>query len=317
MKKFLLCVSVIATALLAASCQKEAGEADSASAEATFSVNLPVGLSTKAIGDGTSATELYYGVFSQNGEYLTSLAQAAPVEVVGKTATLKLKLVRNYTYSIVFWAQAPGAPYTFVPDQGTVKVDYSGAANDELRDAFCQLHTFTVPDKATFDETVYLRRPFAQINFGSDDFAQITELGLDMESTVQISGLADTYDILKGEVSGNATTAFQPSTVPAQYDPAETLVVGGKDYGYVSMNYILAPVNEYDASGNVVSSASELASISATFAYNSDTVTLDVPNVPFQRNFRTNIIGSFFTDEVTFRIIVDEEFYQPDYVYNK
>lgn len=317
MKKFLLCVLMIATALLAASCQKEMSESGYTSAEATFSVNLPVDLSTKAIGEGTAATELYYGVFSQNGEYLANLAQTAPVKIVGKTATLKLKLVRNYTYSIVFWAQAPGAPYTFVPDQGTVRVDYSGAANDELRDAFCQLHTFKVPDKATFDETVYLRRPFAQINFGSDDFAQITELGLDMESTVQISGLADTYDILKGVVSGNATTAFQFSTVPAQYDPAETLVVGGKDYGYVSMNYILAPVNEYDAFGNVVSSASELASISATFAYNSDTVTLDVPNVPFQRNFRTNIIGSFFTDEVTFRIIVDEEFYQPDYVHNK
>ena len=308
---------MIATALLAASCQKEAGEADGTSAEATFSVNLPIDLSTKAIGDGASATELYYGVFSQNGEYLTSLAQAAPVEVVGKTATLKLKLVRNYTYSIVLWAQAPGAPYTFVPDQGTVKVDYSGAANDELRDAFCQLHKFTVPDKATFDETVYLRRPFAQINFGADDFAQITELGLDMESTVQINGLADTYDILKGVVSGNASTSFKLSTVPAQYDPAETLVVAGKDYGYVSMNYILAPVNEFDASGNVVSSASELANISATFAYNNETLTLDVPNVPFQRNFRTNIIGSFFTDEVTFRIIVDEEFYQPDYIHNK
>ena len=83
------------------------------------------------------------------------------------------------------------------------------------------------------------------------------------------------------------------------------------------MNYILAPVNEFDASGNVVVAASELANVNATFAYNNDTVTLDVPNVPFQRNFRTNIIGSFFTDEVTFRIIVDEEFYQPDYIHNK
>ena len=296
---------MIAAALVAGSCQKEANEADSTSAEAIFSVNLPVDLSTKAIGDGATATELYFGVFNQNGEYISSLAQAEKVEVVGKTATLKLKLVRNYTYSIVFWAQAPGAPYTFVAKDATVTVDYSGDANDENRDAFCQLHTFTVPDKATFDETVYLKRPFAQINFGSDDFAQITELGLDMESTVQISGLADTYDILNGVVSGNASTDLKLTTVPAQWNPAETLVVGGKDYGYVSMNYILAPVK-----------LGELANISATFAYNNDTVTLDVPNVPFQRNFRTNIIGSFYTDLVTFKIIVDEEFYQPDYVHN-
>lgn len=295
---------MIATALLASSCQKEASEADSTSAEAIFSVNLPVDLSTKAIGDGTSATELYYGVFNQNDEFISSLAQAEKVEVVGKTATLKLKLVRNYTYSIVFWAQAPGAPYTFVAKDATVTVDYSGDANDENRDAFCQLHKFTVPDKATFDETVYLRRPFAQINFGSDDFAQITELGLDMTSTVQISGLADTYNILNGEVSGNATTDLQLSAVPAQYDPAEALVVAGKEYAYVSMNYVLAPATQ-----------SEIANISATFAYNGETVTLDVPNVPFQRNYRTNIVGTFFTDEVTFTIIVDEVFDQPDFIH--
>ena len=287
--------------LLSASCQKDQLKGNES--EVTFTLDLPLELSTKAIGDGSAATELYYGVFSQEGQYIQSLAQTAAVPVVGKTASLKLKLVRNYTYSIVFWAQAPGAPYTFDAETGVVTVDYSGDANDESRDAFCQLHTFTVPDKATFDETVYLRRPFAQINFGAADFAQITELGLPMESTVAINGLADTFNILEGTISGEASTDLELYTVPAQFTPAEALIVAGKNYGYVSMNYILAPVE-----------AKELANVSATFAYNNETVQLDVPNVPFQRNFRTNIVGSFFTDEVTFTIIVDEEFNQPDFV---
>ena len=303
MKKFILFALAAATMLAAGSCQKEKGLKDGDASEVRFSIDLPVDLSTKAIGDGTTATELYYGVFNQEGEYIQSLAQTAPVPVVGKTATLELKLVRNYTYSIVFWAQAPGAPYTFDPETGEVTVDYAGDANDETRDAFCKLHTFTVPDQATFDETVVLKRPFAQINFGASDFAQIDELGLDMESTVVISGLADTYNILEGTISGDATTALELNTVPAQFDPAETLVVNGKEYGYVSMNYVLAPQE-----------AKELANVSATFAYNGQDVQLDVPNVPFQRNYRTNIIGTFFTDEVTFTIVVDEAFYQPDYV---
>lgn len=303
MKKILVYVAAAASMLFAASCQKEGVKDAGNESVVSFSVELPVGLSTKAIGDGTSATELYYAVFNQNGEYVQSLAQTEPVAVVGKTADLKLKLVRNYTYSIVFWAQAPGAPYSFDPETGVVTVDYSGDANDESRDAFCQMHTFTVPDRATFDETVYLRRPFAQINFGAADFAQITELGLSMESTVSISGLADTFNILEGTISGDASTDLELDTVPAQFDPAEALVVAGQNYGYVSMSYVLAPEQ-----------AKELANVSATFAYNGETVQLDVPNVPFQRNYRTNIVGSFFTDEVTFTIIVDEEFYQPDFV---
>ena len=305
MKKVILLSIAAVAMLLTASCQKdnlkgyEAGE----TAEVGFTIDLPVELTTKAIGDGSTATELYYSVFSQNGEYLQSLAQAAPVAVEGNTASLKLKLVRNYTYTLVFWAQAPDAPYTFDAETGVVTVDYAGDANDEARDAFCQVHTFKVPDQASYDETVYLYRPFAQINFGAADLAPITELGLAMESTVAISGLADTYDMLNGTVSGNATTALDLNTVPAQFTPAETLFVQGQEYGYVSMNYVLAPVNAYK----------ELANVTATFAYNGETVEVDVPNVPFQRNYRTNIVGSFFTGDVTFTIIVDEEFNQPDY----
>ena len=312
-KSFLLALAVIVS--LAWACQK-GGEKDLAAGDAsavTFVVDLPVNLSTKSIGDGDSATELYYAVFNQNGDYIRSLAQTAPVAVVGKTAEVELQLVRNYTYTMVFWAQAPAAPYTFDPETGVVTVDYSGDANAENRDAFCQKHTFKVPDQATFEETVYLRRPFAQINFGAADFAQITELGIAMESTVEIAGLPDTYDIMNGVVSGNASTQFELNTVPAQFNPAETLQVNGVDYGYVSMNYILAPVNEYDAEGNVIVAQKELANVSATFSYNGDDVQLNVPNVPYQRNFRTNIIGTFFTDVVTFKVIVDADFYKPDY----
>ena len=312
MRKLLLCASAIAAVILAGSCQKEVDKATGQMSEATFTVDLPVGLATRAIGDGTTATELYYGVFTEEGEYLQGLAQSQPVLVTDKTASFSLPLVRNFTYTVVFWAQAPDAPYTFDPEEGVVTVDYSGDANDESRDAFCQVHTFTVPDRASFSETVYLSRPFAQINFGASDYSQIAELGLSMESTVSISGIADTYDILNGVVSGNASTSMALTAVPAQFNPKEVLTVQGEDYGYVSMCYILAPVNEYDAAGNVIVEHRELTNIKATFAYNNDTVTVEVANVPFQRNYRTNIIGSFFTDVVTFDVIVDENFIKPD-----
>lgn len=294
---------IFAAAALAVSCQKGDGTQEGTS-EVTFSVGVPAGVAVKAIGDGNSATELYYAVFDDEGKYLEGLAQEAPLAVVGKTAEFSLKLVRNFTYTIVFWAQAPGAPYTFDPEEGVVTVDYSGDANDEKRDAFCQVHTFTVPDRATFEETVYLKRPFAQINFGSADLAYVTELGLSMKSAVVIDGLADTYDILNGVVSGSAKTELDLATIPAQCNPSETLVVGGEEYGYVSMNYVLAPSAE----------GSELATVSATFAYNGADVQVNVPNVPYRMNHRTNIIGSFFTDQVKFTIVVDEAFLQPDYI---
>ena len=303
--------------LAAGSCQKENSLKDGDVAEVTFNIGIPTELSTKAIGDGTTATKLYYSVFNQDKTApIKSLAQKEVVTLVGKETKLPMKLVRNYTYTLVFWAQheAEGvdSPYTFDPATGVVKVSYKGNANDETRDAFCEVCTITVPDEATFSKTVTLRRPFAQINFGTDDFADITELNLDMESTVAISGLADTYDILKGKVSGSASTEFKPTVVPAQFNPAETLEVGTTEYGYVSMNYILAPVNEYDTDGNVIVKQTDLSKVTATFTYNNEDVVIEVDNVPYQRNFRTNIIGSLFTSDVEVKIVVDPEFHKPD-----
>ena len=81
------------------------------------------------------------------------------------------------------------------------------------------------------------------------------------------------------------------------------------------MNYILAPENEYDAEGNV-KEVREVNDIDVTFAYNDAFVELEIPNVPYQRNFRTNIIGNFFSVDVKVDVIVVEEFYNPDVVYN-
>jgi len=319
MKKIIYVFAVVMA--LASACQKETVHPEGETATVSFNVNLPVELNTKAydIANGTKAVDLYYAIFSSEGKYIQSLAHTAAVEVVNKTAVISdLTLVRGYQYSIVFWAQSPDATcYDFDHATGTVKVDYSGNSNDDTRDAFCAVHTFMVPDKSTWSETVYLRRPFAQINFGASDFAPVEELGLSVISAVEMTGLYDVYDILKGEVTcSDATkvTSFTANAVPRQWTPSEELKVNNTEYAYVAMSYVLAPVNEFDASGNVIVDHKELANIKATFTYtnNNEKVIVNVPNVPYQRNFRTNIVGNMFTTDVDLNIIIDPEFYESD-----
>jgi len=330
MKRFLL--FAFAAIIAAASCQKETldgGVPAGETAEVTFTINVPEGLQTKAIADGSNATELLYAVYNADKtKHITSLDGVTPVATTidGKRGwTLKLTLVKNYTYNIFFWAQAPVAagqtgPYEFDKTSGKVTVKYDGSANDEKRDAFCYLATVPVPaDVRTFvpngGKPFELRRPFAQINFGAADYKAITELGLAMTSTIEMSGLPDTYNFLTGKVSGNATTSLALAQIPAQMTPAEKLTVNGDSdtYGYVGMNYILAPENTYNTDGSVVVDR-VTKEIKATFAYNNETVEIDVPNVPYQRNFRTNIVGNFFSGDVDIQVIIVEDFYKPDVV---
>jgi hypothetical protein len=43
-------------------------------------------------------------------------------------------------------------------------------------------------------------------------------------------------------------------------------------------------------------------------------VVLEVANVPYQRNYRTNIIGDFLTEIAQVNVVVMEEFDEPDYI---
>lgn len=329
MKKLFI-VAFAALATLAACNKDNAGAPVSGdTAEVTLTVDLPVGLQTKAIGDGLTATELSYAVYTADKtQYLASISNATPVMVGAKAWSLTLTLVRNYTYHIFFWAQAPVAegqtsPYTFDKANGEVRVSYEGAANDEKRDAFCALYTITVPaDARTFapQDPVVLTRPFAQINLCSSDYGYVSELGLDMTSKVTLTGVADKYDFLNGTVEGDVAVDFDLAPVPV--GDGETIVIvdangTSREYANVGMNYILAPENTvFNEDGTPVNDPTGITDLTAQFAYNSKTVDIEVPNVPYQRNFRTNIIGNFFTGEATIEIKIDEAFYRPDHITN-
>lgn len=316
MKRMFFAAVAVMTAMVACNKENPLSPLSGETIEVTLTVDVPTGLQTKAIADGLSATELSYAVYNADKtEYLPRLSGSTPVKVGDKKWTLTLTLVKNYTYNIFFWAQAPGAPYTFDKAAGTVAVNYSGFANDENRDAFCTLYSVTVPrDAKTFSpaDPAILTRPFSQINLCATDYEYVSELDLTMKSKISVNGVADTYNFLTGEVSGNASVDFDLAQIPLE--KGETISVNGTEYAYVGMNYILAPENtKFNADGTPQQDPKSLTDLGAQFEYNNLTVDVEVPNVPYQRNFRTNIIGNFFTGDATITVQIDEAFEKEDY----
>lgn len=302
-------IAAVATGLIAvASCQKEpvnGPEVEGEEAVAVLTISIPEEIATKSYSDGKTATDLYYAVYDsqdQNKKFLFGTTEPLKFENGSLTKEVEIRLVKNYAYDIVFWAQAQGAPYTFDMAAQTITVDnYTTKANDENRDAFYQVvegyKIVSTPTK------VDLYRPFAQINFGASDYDEVTALGLTMASKVQISGLPNVLNVLDRTVDGAVNADFIETDVPAIY--GEKLEVkGDKDtYGYVSMNYVLAPV----AKGM-------LDNVTGRFYYNNDEVVIPVTNVPYQRNFRTNIIGEFFTGPAHFIVEIIPIYDEPAYL---
>lgn len=308
MKKIFWIAAAAAGLIAAASCQKEpvnGPEVEGEEAVAVLTISIPDQIATKSYSDGKTATDLYYAVYDsqdQNKKFLFGTTEPLKFENGSLTKEVEIRLVKNYAYDIVFWAQAPGAPYTFDMAAQTITVDnYTTKANDENRDAFYQVvegyKIVSTPTK------VDLYRPFAQINFGASDYDEVTALGLTMASKVQISGLPNVLNVLDRTVDGAVNADFIETDVPAIY--GEKLEVkGDKDtYGYVSMNYVLAPV----AKGM-------LDNVTGRFYYNNDEVVIPVTNVPYQRNFRTNIIGEFFTGPAHFIVEIIPIYDEPAYL---
>ena len=160
--------------MFAASCeQQELTPNLGSEAMVSFNVATPQ-IATKAYSGGTTATKLQYAVYDAEGNILGDLTKTN--ETINGSATVKLPLVTGNKYSVIFWAAAEDAPYTVDFVAKTMTVDYTRvSSNNEKLDAFYKYHTFTVNGAQT--ETIELKRPFAQLNIGTADYAASTSAG--------------------------------------------------------------------------------------------------------------------------------------------
>ena len=289
MKKILF--GMMAAAVLATSCAKELQDVATGDANVTFTVGTPE-IATRAYSDGTTATELQYAVYDAAGNYLENLTGTQGINI---STTVELKLTTGNTYTVAFWADSQAAPYTVDFANKSVSVDYTSVkSNDENLDAFYAWYTFTVTGAQT--ETVELKRPFAQLNIGTADYAASTSAGYTpTASIVTVKNVYSTLNFATGAVSGETAVTFEENAI----SKTETFPVAG--YDYLAMNYLLVATDK------------ALVEVEFTYTDGSDAKTRTVGSVPVQRNYRTNIYGNILTSDVDLNVVIKPEYNEPAY----
>lgn len=294
-------LAAVATMWVAMGCQDtlEQQGAESEYQDVTIAVGIAASGATKSIADGSLATCLDFAVY-HDGKYLSSIRPASGNEpaknaVVTGTAgnwQVTLTLAKNVEYDIVFWAHAEGAPYTFNKADHQIVVDYAGAANAEVRDAFYErVEGYKVNSTPV---TVELKRPFAQINIGAADYdPYITDFGFSMTSAISCKA-PSVLDVLDGSVSEEVNVEFALAQIPYETGSKVLTQVDGVTYHWMSMNYILAAQTNANIYGD----------IEATFNYNGSDLKVTIPSVPYRRNFKTNILGTLFTGPAKFNVVI-------------
>ena len=329
MKKIFMSMMGLAVALgFGTSCSDEKIEpASVGDAQVTFTISMEGESGSRAYSDGTTAKQLIFAVYEANGKELTALRQGDRGEIKfdeNLKATVTTQLVKGKSYDFVFWAQPDGGTAFDVSDMRHIKVNYNEATlkcNNELLDAFYYSEN-DVKVTGSVNMDVTLRRPFAQVNFGTSkaDWEAAVKAGVGDVVTTKLtfdSGIYSTLNTRDGSVSDLIDAlVFDFTNIPVRENEwlpnvdalkkndAGEMEAGTdgvyEDYRWLAMTYVL--VNTREMSNKV------------TMALQSATVDTEVPvsNVPLQRNYRTNIVGDLLTTGAVFNVVIDPIYYKPD-----
>lgn len=268
-------------------------------ASITISLNTPQ-LQTRTFGDGKTATKLQYAVFEKIGGENILRSEYVYDQNFTSSAAITLKLANDHSYNIVFWAAAEtDSPYTVnfrAEDGPEMTVNYEEVkANDEHLDAFfASLSLDEISGDAQL--SVDLKRPFAQINVGTNDFTEFeTSTGTTIATSyVAVDKAYQTLNLISGEVSDPTNdVTFAPNDVPSREEEFKK-----EGYDYLAMVYFLASPD----------SENRQVSFGYTENGNEQFKSRTISDVPLQRNHRTNIYGSLLTSNQDVNVDKDPDF---------
>ena len=309
---------VAALLVTAVSCKKAESTVEQ---DGTVALHFTVAtdMATKAssdFGTGSNVDELYVQVYRVVNETTFTKTNAQPTIVKVKNGEwdVDMRLAKSYKYRIAFWAQQSGNGIYDVANLNAVSVDYEAIAiNSDKADAFCAARVLEV--NGAISETVQLYRPLAQFNLGTNDLTEYMNSLVDGDDTslkvaIAMTDVPNVINVLGGEADAEGKVAATTSgEVDVNFPAVAVLNVDDKidangiNYEYMSMVYVLAD------------KAKEVTDFTATITNTTQTVnTVAVTSVPYQANYRTNIVGQLLCGSLHYDVIIVPEFYTPDYV---
>ena len=306
MRKYFLSFVALAAGLFATSCQESIVEPQVAG-PTTFTVQLPEGMGTKAIGDASSVTELLVDVYAQHGTAPIYQTKGTPNGNNG--FDVQLNLIQDQSYDILFWAQTEDGYVDVSENDGkylfgslrSVPMNANFLNNDNGA-AFFHAEKGFVPNGTSKD--IVLVRPFAQLNLGTTDASLITNAGNFqlVSSSIKVTGMANQFNVFEGLGFGETVATYDYGTNGV---PQEGLSVSGvqEPFNYVSMNYLAVLGNE-----KALVDVEALIVVKNIATDETQTINHTFTNVPVQENYRTNIVGNLISSTTDFVVTIEEGF---------
>lgn len=243
------------------SCTNEREEVENV--EVRFTAMFPNDGNSRTYGIGIHVNTLVCGIFD---EYYNELERKF-FKVESERVDIELTLAQRQVYHLVFWAYNNTLDLYDQTDLTAVKMKkLESPVSYEVMEASDAFFGVIENYKVTNGEycPVDLIRPLAQINVGT--------VGETKQATFIVDNVPDTFYPFSNRVEGNTSYTWTFADITT-----EKFSVEGKEYTYLAMGYVFAPIDEM--------------SIPATLQL-ADGEEISFPEVKIEANYKSNIVGN-------------------------
>lgn len=291
MKKLLM--MLMALPMLMMSCNDEMALSEE-TVEVSFEAEIPALIGTRA-GDGLTVNKLVCAVFEKNGPEIKEIKGHRTTLDVNSASgiTYSPRLVKGRTYKVVFWAMRE-SNYN-VDDMTCITRSATGSAEADY-DAFTATVETNVDNSTSVPVT--LTRPLAQLNIGitEEDWKTASSIFGQTPTTCTISYTAkDAFNALAGVAVGNDAEVVRRVAASGN-----DLTVEGVAYKHLGSCYVLM------AEDNQTTLNLKLSVLDQNTQSIRENVL--IPSVPFERNYKTNLVGGLLTGTVTYNVSIEQDF---------
>ena len=204
-------------ALLTLSCAKEM-QPERGGEMLTVQYGITVDAPTKALGDGKTATHVWYALYRANGSLVSECAAPAKIDADRK-AICPVTMAKDQDYKVVFLAmyyEGTTPAYTVDAQSKTVSMPTQAQANSDKFDLFYAVDE-VVDFQGAQSTNVQLDRIVAQINFElSEETWNTLAVESNFKSAITISNAPRTFNLFTGAISDNVTASFAKSAIPSE-----------------------------------------------------------------------------------------------------
>lgn len=250
-------IALTLASLLALSCAKEV-QPECNDQMLTVQYGITVDAPTKALGDGKTATHVWYALYRADGSLVSTCETPAKIDSDRK-AICPVTMAKDQNYRVVFLAmyyEGATPAYTFDAQYKTVSMPTQAQANSDKFDLFYGVDE-VVDFQGTQNTNVELTRVVAQVNFELSE-TEWNDLRVDQtfKSQIQISGAPTSMNIWNGTLDAAASVTYAQTQIPAEGRNIGTAYCFASASGDQKVE---ASISLYKADGTVVKTTSATA----------------------------------------------------------